>query len=289
MNLYIDDLSLRNKNQEQIYDCLYHAFTAIDLANGSLEFCLDLEEYKTLLSLIKKKVKQISDNIKASEEDLKLKYDDVPTDITLKAYIPSHKEYLSIFDSEIFRPYIFSKVSEQALKNGLKPSYECFGNYLLRDYFQTRNFRYINGSGAFKVGANPNEVGIRLAFQVKYNESSPAYQKWLETKKERVKQDKSNTNEDILKFGGYDCLWLNEVDCALGKSKTMQLITLDIIDIVGTFKAKSKTSMFGIATDLHKHCEELLFKNCTQAELDSIVPVKFTLLDFYEHAVPILN
>ena len=103
----------------------------------------------------------------------------------------------------------------------------------------------------------------------------------------RREQIHVTSSAPIVKFGGKDCVWLNKEDCESGKSKEMELWTLDLVETAVPFCKYGETNDFAKVTELIAQCDRVLKENCTKEELDMIVPVEMSSEDNYEKTTPI--
>ena len=139
-----------------------------------------------------------------------------------------------------------------------------------------------------------DRAGLRVAFKVIYNPNSSLVKGCRIEKRTTLVYDiKTGENINvtssapIVKFGGKDCIWLNKEDCESGKSKEMELWTLDLVERAVPFDKKMGTNDFAKATKLIAQCDRVLKENCTKEELDMIVPVEMSSEDNYEKTTPI--
>ena len=236
------------------------------------------------------------------------------TTLKLDAYIPSKGEYEKYFDK--FRAFMSADLSEKAKEQNAfcSSSYNGKGWYPLRSALSGSASRVfcgdINGSLGWINSHNFN-AGMRVAFKVIYNPDSSLVKGCRTEKRTTLVYDEKKeknfnvtSSAPIVKFGGKDCIWLNKEDCENGKSKEMELWTLDLVEKAVPFnrndteqplmsfsecrqKIDEKTTDFAKATELIAQCDRVLKENCTKEELDMIVPVEMSSEDNYEKTTPI--
>lgn len=234
------------------------------------------------------------------------------TTLKLDAYIPSMGEYKKY--SNKFYAFMGADVSKKAKEQGAycAPSYPGKGLYPLRsiDSFESGLVDGIiyciyPSSTPIWVYSTTEHTGLRIAFKVKYNPNSKLVKDCRTEERTALKHGKKNiSSAPIVKFGGKDCIWLNKEDCENGKSKEMELWTLDLVEKAVPFnrndteqplmsfsecrqKIDEKTTDFAKATELIAQCDRVLKENCTKEELDMIVPVEMRSEDDYEKTTPI--
>ena len=227
------------------------------------------------------------------------------TTLKLDAYIPSKGEYEKYFNK--FRAFMSADLSEKAKKQGAfsdKSVFKGKGWYPLRSAWSGSATRIFYGTDlGFHIGDLPsgNHAGLRVAFKVIYNPDSSLVQGCRIEKRTtsvinvidiyslEIDGNKINVTSSapIVKFGGKDCIWLNKEDCESGKSKEMELWTLDLVERAVPFDKKMGTNDFAKATELIAQCDRVLKENCTKEELDMIVPVEMSSEDNYEKTTPI--
>ena len=238
--------------------------------------------------------------------------------LKLDAYIPSKGEYEKYFDK--FRAFMSADLSEKADEQG---AYHGFrkgkGWYPLRsamlsdspEIFIKERGRIVDrfplyspNSIAFGdefgeldwFSSTIDRAGLRVAFKVIYNPNSSLVKGCRIEKRTTLVYDiKTGENINvtssapIVKFGNKDCIWLNKEGCENGKSKEMELWTLDLIEKAEPFDEDGykRTNDFAKATELIAQCDRVLKENCTKEELDMIVPVEMSSEDNYEKTTPI--
>ena len=221
------------------------------------------------------------------------------TTLKLDAYIPSKGEYEKYFDK--FRAFMSADLSEKAKEQNAfcSSSYNGKGWYPLRSALSGSASRVfcgdINGSLGWINSHNFN-AGMRVAFKVIYNPDSSLVKGCRTEKRTTLVYDEKKeknfnvtSSAPIVKFGGKDCIWLNKEDCESGKSKEMELWTLDLIERAVPFDREGKTDDFAKATELIAQCDRVLKENCTKEELKMIIPVKMSSEDNYEKTTSIIK
>ena len=218
--------------------------------------------------------------------------------LTLKAYIPSASEYEKYFEE--FRAFMSADVSNKASNKGtfVSRDFEGKGTYFLRSAVKDYPTLVECGShigGLFSRDCNKTSNGLRIAFNLIYDPNSDIvkncetiYQKTEVVDYEENHQIWVDGYAPIVKFGGRKCIWLNKEKCERGKSQTMELWTLKLVDRAVPFN-EDNVNDFALAEDLIAQCERVLTENCTQEELDMLVPVDMSSKDGYEKAKPNLD
>ena len=167
------------------------------------------------------------------------------TTLKLDAYIPSKSEYKKYFDQ--FRAFMSADLSEKAMAQGAfcSSNYKGKGMYPLRSPFsdsdsiahcENKPHNYLKIAYGHDFGdigwfLTPMYAGLRVAFKVIYNPDSKLVKDFRTEERTALKHGKKNiSSAPIVKFGGKDCIWLNKEDCENGKSKEMELWTLDLVE-----------------------------------------------------------
>ena len=221
------------------------------------------------------------------------------TTLKLDAYIPSKGEYKKYFTK--FRAFMSADVSENAKEEKAFCSSEFKGKgwYRLRSPVSSSADSIYCGDECGCLNYESYDdlfAGLRVAFKIIYNPNSNLV-KGCRTEKRTTlvyKKAKKNTinvtsSAPIVRFGGKDCIWLNKEDCESGKSKEMELWTLDLIERAVPFDREGKTDDFAKATELIAQCDRVLKENCTKEELKMIIPVKMSSEDNYEKTTSIIS
>ena len=225
------------------------------------------------------------------------------TTLKLDAYIPSKGEYKKYFTK--FRAFMSADVSENAKEEKAFCSSEFKGKgwYRLRSPVSSSADSIYCGDECGCLNYESYDdlfAGLRVAFKIIYNPNSSLVKGCRIEKRTTLvyKKAKKNTinvtsSAPIVRFGGKDCIWLNKEDCESGKSKVMELWTLDLIeramsfDDTEPFGLHEETNDFAKAKKLIKQCDRVLKENCTKEEIDMIVPVQMSSEDNYEKTTPI--
>ncbi len=213
-------------------------------------------------------------------------------EITLKAYIPGEEEYQECFKK--FPAFMSAKLSERAKKE------ETFA-YGNNGYFPMRTSSHepnriicvnYNGSRIPQIAKMPN-AGLRVAMQVMYTPESSIVKSTKNLKRvSTLYGDQEVTNEaPIVTFGKNEYIWFNKEECEAGKDATMKLCSLNLLAKAVPFEKdmeKGDYADFARATELQEQALQVATENCTEEELEMIVPVKMSDKDEYATAEPIL-
>lgn len=100
---------------------------------------------------------------------------------------------------------------------------------------------------------------------------------------------KVTSKATIVKFGGKDCIWLNEEECKNGSEKTMKFWTLELIDKAVPFDRDGKHNDYAKATELQNQCYDALIENCTEEEKAMLLEVETSSENGYKSGTPILQ
>ena len=218
--------------------------------------------------------------------------------LKLYGYIPSVSEYNKYYPR--FRAFMSADVRVES-KISCVDEMNLENNDYLKGYFPLRTPRstyeiycgFPDGRLDFHFESMPI-YGLRLAFNLIYNPKSKIVKKvsfeerTTEVYSRQEGEIKITGKAPIIIFGGRKCIWLNKEECENGQSKVMECWSLDIIEKARHFSNK-QPSNYGNADKLHKQCDEVLKRSCSEEELAMIVPVEMSEEDNYETATPILE
>ena len=171
-----------------------------------------------------------------------------------------------------------AKLSSKAKSNGAH-EYENGNGYYPIASARSRDKRLMNayaGKGflAFQK-SDTREAGLRVAFQIIYDSQSDIVKSSHEKTQTLNDGEKEITSTaTICKFGGKDCIWLNEEECRNGTEKTMKFWTLELIDKAEPIDENWRHADYGRANKLHDQCYNALTENCTEEELKMLVEVE---------------
>ena len=221
-----------------------------------------------------------------------------PTLLREKVYIPSKSEYDAA--RRKYLAFMGAKLSEKARNDGAYESddYKA-GYFFLRSSFLGYLDRVYYGNSSatrFWYFTHDPLAGLRVAFNLIYNPECDLVRGCrMETRKARVwnsrkRQDKTvESTAPIIKFGKYDCIWLNKEECeaayAKGEKVAMQLWTLDLVAKAEPFAENNDHNDYAKAEKLRAQCKKMF----TKKELDQMVEVEMSSEDGYEKATPILE
>ncbi len=215
-----------------------------------------------------------------------------------KVYIPSASEYDAA--REKYLAFMGAKLSEKARNDGAWASddYKA-GYFFLRSPLPGYTVKVFYGSrSATRIWrcTYDTNAGLRVAFNLIYNPQCDLVKGCrMETRKalvwnsENGKDETVESTAPIIKFGKYDCIWLNKEECeaayAKGEKVAMQFWTLDLVAKAEPFAEKGDHNDYAKAKKLRTQCKSLF----TEEELAKMVEVEMSSEDDYEKATPILE
>jgi len=130
---------------------------------------------------------------------------------------------------------------------------------------------------------------LRVALPLIYNPQSSIVRGCRNLKRttkvwnEKNKEDEKVTSEaPIVKYGKIDYIWTNKEECESGKSKVMNLVSLDLVERAMPFDSELKHNDFAKAKDIRLQCEVVAFENATEEEKAMAVEVSMSSEDNYE-------
>ena len=211
-----------------------------------------------------------------------------------KAYIPSSSEYYKA--REKFLAFMGARLSDKARKGGASEHKDYkTGWYFSRTAMGALSeiFCISYDSACDWNYSYDYTAGLRVAFNLIYNPQSEVVKSCrIETRKALVYNPDTRERETvestapIVKFGNYDCIWLNKEECEAAYEKgepcAMQLWTLDLVACAETFEHGND---YGKAIKIRKQCESMF----TEEQLAEMVEVKMSSEDGYKKATPILQ
>ncbi len=221
-----------------------------------------------------------------------------PTILREKVYIPSASEYDAA--RRKYLAFMGAKLSEKARNDGAGESDDYIAGYFfLRSPFLGSTDRvYCGHDDAARdwYYASASNAGLRVAFNLIYNPECDLVRGCrMETRKalvwnpENGKDETVESTAPIVKFGKYDCIWLNKEECesayTKGETAVMQLWTLDLVAKAEPFAENDDHNDYAKAKKLRAQCESLF----TEEELAEMVEVEMSSEDGYEKATPILE
>jgi len=217
------------------------------------------------------------------------------TTIKAKAYIPSAGEYDAF--KEKFPAFAGAVVSEIAKRQGagINEDYNGNGYYPLRTRCEDDwHFYYVSSGGNCNAGHYKRDgfglAGLRVVLSLIYNPKSSIVRHCRNVFRAAKNYDRT-AQRDLTKksmapvvfYAGNDYIWTNKEDCEEGKSKVMNLISLELPECVVFFKNPQDPNDYAKAAEkLHAQCERVAFENATEEEKAMAVEVEMSNEDDYE-------
>ncbi len=219
-------------------------------------------------------------------------------EIKLMVYPVSEIEQKGILKK--FPAYASAKLSERAQKEGCwKNATYGTGWYFTRSALMDSSPRVLCGfdDGDLLYRHNYCDHGsVRIALQIIYNpESNVVKSCEMKTKTELIfnrdsaQMEKVTTTAPIVVFGKKEYVWLNKEECENGTAKTMELVSVKLLARSVPFDKDGKSTDFAKAVELQKQYFDVATENCTEEELEMLVPVVMNDKDNYNSATPILE
>ena len=221
-----------------------------------------------------------------------------PTILREKVYIPSASEYDTA--RRKYLAFMGAKLSKKARNDGAYESNDYkTGYFFLRSPLLGYNDRVYYGYRSARRDwdfTGNTLAGLRVAFNLIYNPECDLVRGCrMETRKalvwnpEKGERETVESTAPIIKFGKYDCIWLNKEECeaayAKGEKVAMQFWTLDLVAKAEPFDEKGDHNDYAKAEKLRAQCKKMF----TKKELDQMVEVEMSSEDGYEKATPILE
>lgn len=213
-----------------------------------------------------------------------------------EAYLLSAEEYDLL--KKKFPAFASAFVSDKAKAQGayVDSDYEGKGHYPLRTAADPYSLIFFGHSSGMRVfySSSSNSAGLRVALQVIYNPECDVVKSCKNEKRttlvcnENNGQDENVTSEaPIVIFGKIKYIWLNKEECEAGTAKTMQLVSLDLLERAVPLDINGFHNDYALAEALRGQVNRIAKENCTKEELDMIVPVAMSKEDGYAKATPI--
>jgi len=199
---------------------------------------------------------------------------------------------ISVYDLERliekFPVFASAKLSSLAKKLGAYENKDTeTGWYFTRNKAENGWVIYVGfNGGLISYSPSNKDTGLRVGMHIEYDENSDVVKSVRDVKRKAIIWDRKTKSKKklfgkapVVTFGKIDYIWMNKEDCDAGLSKTMDLISLELITKAVQFNDAEWNNNYNEAVRLRNQSEFVALFNCTAEERKMVVPVKMSSSD----------